>query len=412
MGRVFTIAVTLSFVLPACESARTVGGDPCVHARDCDAGTTCIEGTCTASMRCTTSRVCPGLVCDRTLGVCVECLSAADCSGGFACRSGVCEAPGVTCASDRDCSAMALVCDALGGVCVDCVRDVDCAATERCSSEHACVAAGSDAGVPVDGSRDTGPAADGGHDAALRDAAVRDAAVRDAAVLDTGAPIVACDPATIPGVSLWLEGDRSVLASAASIVTAWSDVSGSGAILDTSLGMPVLTRGLANGHDAIALRGATLTQRCGACTPWPGGTPFLVTVVYRVDGASAGSIWSLGMVGGPMSVQVVPNATDGSLYLGLANIEHFPVPLPLTPLGTWHVLSFFTDGRSLQPTLDRRVVLDLTDPVTMMLANDGPLAIGPFAGSVAEVVVAHGGGLTTRQRDCVETFMMERYAIP
>lgn len=401
MGRALTIAVALFFVLPGCERALTLGGEPCAHARECGPGTTCIEGTCTVSMRCATSRVCAGLVCDRMLGVCVECVSSADCSTGLSCHSGVCEPPGAPCGSDRDCSAMALVCDTVGGFCVECVHDVDCAPTERCSGENACVAAGSDAAVPFDGGHDAGAAVDGGHDAALL----------DSDFVDMGPPIVACDPSAIPNVALWLEGDRGVMASAASYVVAWGDVSGSGGVLDPSLGMPLLMRGIANGHDAIGLRDASLTQRCGAC-PWPGGTPFLVTVVYRVGAPSVGTIWSLGMVGGPMSEQVVPNAMDGSLFVGLLNIEHFPIDLMYTPLATWHVLSFFTDGRSLQPTIDRRVVLDVTDPVTMMLGNDGPLTIGPFDGMIAEVVVARSAALTTRHRDCLESYMMRRYAIP
>jgi hypothetical protein len=124
----------------ACTTTTDVGdaGTACARASDCRAGTTCIAGACVASMPCASSRMCPNLVCSATSRVCVECNTDGDCDAGLVCTAGVCSSPPPACASDRDCSSMALVCDRTHMVCVECVTDTDCAATQVCAVDHAC----------------------------------------------------------------------------------------------------------------------------------------------------------------------------------------------------------------------------------------------------------------------------------
>src|SRR5512138_495139 len=100
--------------------------------------------------------MCPGLVCNATLGICVECNATGDCAAGLVCTSGVCEAPPPACASDRDCSAMGLVCDRTEMVCVECVMDVDCPSMQTCNADHVCRArAPMDAGLDASGDGST-----------------------------------------------------------------------------------------------------------------------------------------------------------------------------------------------------------------------------------------------------------------
>ena len=54
----------------------------CLGQSDCTMGRVCSLNRCVDAVRCTTSRMCPGQVCDSALGVCVDCSSDVDCSGG------------------------------------------------------------------------------------------------------------------------------------------------------------------------------------------------------------------------------------------------------------------------------------------------------------------------------------------
>src|SRR5690348_5706051 len=71
---------------------------------------------------CTTDRQCSGagLVCDLVRGACVECVSAIDCASSQACRAGSCLTV-VPCTSSRMCPGQ--VCDPMLHYCVDCVTD-------------------------------------------------------------------------------------------------------------------------------------------------------------------------------------------------------------------------------------------------------------------------------------------------
>src|SRR5689334_16107652 len=142
-------------------------GRVCVHAVDCDPGTVCVAGSCADAIRCTSSRMCPGLVCDLGRALCVECTSDVDCTAGLTCQSDVCAPPAAACHSDRDCSAMGLVCDVAGGVCVECVRPVDCGLGMYCAVDHVCrVGETPDAGPESDAGGPPPPVdAGAGHDA-------------------------------------------------------------------------------------------------------------------------------------------------------------------------------------------------------------------------------------------------------
>ena len=107
--------------LVGCGETSTPG-TACTHAVECAAGTVCIGGGCIAETACTSSRMCPDLVCSTSRSVCVECNVTADCDPGRECESGVCITPPPPCTSDRDCSAMGLVCDTTRGVCAECNR--------------------------------------------------------------------------------------------------------------------------------------------------------------------------------------------------------------------------------------------------------------------------------------------------
>ena len=65
-----------------------------------------------------------GLLCDRTLGECVECVDDRACTGDERCIGGVCEEP-ETCTNSLDCPA-GRVCDRDEGVCVQCLTNADC----------------------------------------------------------------------------------------------------------------------------------------------------------------------------------------------------------------------------------------------------------------------------------------------
>jgi hypothetical protein len=118
--------------------------------------------------------MCPGQVCDPTAGICVDCVTAVDCADGDACEGGVCVAPPAACASDRDCSTMALVCDRAAGHCVECNVGMDCPGTMRCQSDHRCGDDAVDAGPARDAALSVDaaivPPIDGGRDAAPVDA--------------------------------------------------------------------------------------------------------------------------------------------------------------------------------------------------------------------------------------------------
>lgn len=139
----------------------------CRHASDCPDGFVCIGNACQARVPCTTSRMCPGVLCNATIGACAECVAPSDCSGGARCSSGVCE-PAVACRSDRDCTSMDEVCDALAMLCVECNADADCVAPRTCAVDHACVvptcSGDCDAGIGDAGAGDAGDVDSGSAD--------------------------------------------------------------------------------------------------------------------------------------------------------------------------------------------------------------------------------------------------------
>ncbi len=74
-------------------------------------------------------------VCDRTVGMCVDCLSDADCDLADECIGRSCRP---ACDSDMDCTPLGLLCDLGRGRCVECVLPGDCSAGTLCR-DGACV---------------------------------------------------------------------------------------------------------------------------------------------------------------------------------------------------------------------------------------------------------------------------------
>ena len=116
-----------------------------------------------AQTPCTSSRQCAsgGLVCDRSIGRCVECAADIDCLGaGEICLAHACVTP-ATCVSSRECPGQ--VCDPDRAYCVDCVTDRDCVVGLACE-ETLCVPERRDPGIPpsADGGPTPSPTADAG----------------------------------------------------------------------------------------------------------------------------------------------------------------------------------------------------------------------------------------------------------
>jgi hypothetical protein len=106
----------------------------CATDGECATGTqVCTQGRCVDRVGCTTSRQCPGQVCDIARGVCADCATDPDCPGGSVCRFNNCVSPPMACRSSRECGALG-VCDTTLGVCVDCLSDPDCPAGNYCAS--------------------------------------------------------------------------------------------------------------------------------------------------------------------------------------------------------------------------------------------------------------------------------------
>lgn len=87
---------------------------------------------------CSSSRMCPGQVCDTARSRCVDCLSEVDCAAGQRCVSNQCVAPPSSCRSDRDCSMLNQVCNLGRMLCVDCVTARDCGGGQYCTAEGDC----------------------------------------------------------------------------------------------------------------------------------------------------------------------------------------------------------------------------------------------------------------------------------
>ena len=102
-----------------------------------------------AEISCQLQKDCPDdLLCDSTLGVCVQCLDEGDCESGQSCLAGVCR---MGCQSDKDCRDLDQLCgDA--DLCVDCVSDRHCQAGETCSEAGVCLSDSGEGGASSGGS--------------------------------------------------------------------------------------------------------------------------------------------------------------------------------------------------------------------------------------------------------------------
>ncbi len=126
-------------------------GPVCVTSTDCPAGSTCCTshsecpverpvcrgGVCGARVDCTSSRTCPGEVCDPVAMSCVRCVADNDCETGERCVAYAC-VPSRSCRSSAQCSAFNMVCDTVSERCVDCVIDADCGAGSFCNASNLC----------------------------------------------------------------------------------------------------------------------------------------------------------------------------------------------------------------------------------------------------------------------------------
>src|SRR4051794_29172776 len=71
----------------AAADAPQADASACRHASECPSGSTCIAGACQPSTPCTSSRMCPGLLCNTVTQTCVECVQDTDCpTSGARCR--------------------------------------------------------------------------------------------------------------------------------------------------------------------------------------------------------------------------------------------------------------------------------------------------------------------------------------
>ncbi len=99
----------------------------CTADVECSGGMqVCTQGRCVDRVSCSTSRQCPGQVCDLARNACADCVVDPDCTGGSVCRLNNCVAPPTACSSDRMCAALDQVCNVAQGLCVDCNSDPDC----------------------------------------------------------------------------------------------------------------------------------------------------------------------------------------------------------------------------------------------------------------------------------------------
>lgn len=111
----------------------------CTADVECSGGMqVCTQGRCVDRVSCSTSRMCPGQVCDLARGACADCVVDTDCPGGAVCRLNNCVAPPMACRSDRECASLDQVCNTAMGVCVDCNADADCP-NGYCTPASACL---------------------------------------------------------------------------------------------------------------------------------------------------------------------------------------------------------------------------------------------------------------------------------
>jgi hypothetical protein len=92
--------LALLFVAAGCGDSHS--------SEDAAAPMDVLRGPCDSDRDCSAL----GLICDRAVGVCGECSTAAECAAGEACLLGLCD-PTRTCTTSRECPG--LVCDAAVG---------------------------------------------------------------------------------------------------------------------------------------------------------------------------------------------------------------------------------------------------------------------------------------------------------
>jgi hypothetical protein len=120
-----------------CDPLRSVCVD-CVRDVDCLApGTVCASNRCVPDVRCTSSRTCPGQVCDVPLGRCVDCLVNTDCFDSGACVRCL---TATDCPSGERCVANAcVVCTPGAATCVTATVRSVCNPDGRGATESPCV---------------------------------------------------------------------------------------------------------------------------------------------------------------------------------------------------------------------------------------------------------------------------------
>ena len=355
-------------------------GFACAHARDCAPGTVCIGGLCVAPTMCTTSRECPGLVCDTVRRVCAECVGTGDCPGGFTCRFGVCEPPLTACASDRDCSAMRLVCDVADRVCVECNHDNDCLPSQLCRMDHACIARS----LLVD----AGPS-DGGN-------------------IDAGSD---CDPMSTGMLASWYTADFGVMVNSGTVVS-WAPrmpgpaLAGTGAVLRPSA---------IHGHPAIDFSSGSLTSMCPPgmpCGPFPPGPTVYTAFVYRATAPTGGTMLMESVAGGRLVA--MPHPMDPGFDWVLndpGGTSTYTIPATDTPLSVPHLGALLIAGGTATTYVDRTMISSITDGAARGLSMSfGLYSVGVFSGQIAEIIVATGP-VSAAQVHCIDQHLAFTYGI-
>jgi hypothetical protein len=113
-----------------CDEAR---GEcvQCLAETDCPENHDCVDNECREFAPCVNSLDCPpDMVCDTTLGRCLDCVHDADCGPGMVCVAALCR---LGCDSDNDCTPHGLLCDRVAGYCAECLAHEDCAEQLFCS---------------------------------------------------------------------------------------------------------------------------------------------------------------------------------------------------------------------------------------------------------------------------------------
>jgi hypothetical protein len=222
------------------------------------------------------------------------------------------------------------------------------------------------------------------------------------------------DPKEIQGLSLWLKADAGVTLSG-SDVTAWADQSGNGRNA-TAIESPTYATNSINGKPALVFANDSYLTTVNI---FNGANPRTMIAVYYIDSEQ-------------YSNTVIGQSNEDNTNTGTYFLLQSRVDLDSSPY-----LAGYGDDLSGSPFLNQQLILGTTDydGTTARLFNNGTQVnsalktydtyngefyIGAFneagnimekfGGKIAEIVV-YNRVLTTSERQKVETYLREKYAI-